>query len=181
MPDSTPPLAQYTSVIPLHRGFYVYRCWTADDICIYVGRSEQVLRRLGAHALVGWWKGVHHVDVAVMASSIEAAAEEIAQIRHWRPINNSDYNINWVRQPRPSRVTHCPANHEYTPANTLYNSRGSKICRECKNAKARAKRVRKGVARGERRRRTRAVSSPARSSITSTASSRAARCGCRPA
>jgi hypothetical protein len=31
--------------------------------------------------------------------------------------------------------THCPANHEYTEANTHINKRGSRVCRDCKKTK----------------------------------------------
>jgi hypothetical protein len=104
---------------------------------------------MGAHALVSWWKDVHHVDIAVMPDVAAASAEEIAQIRALRPINNSHYNRTWARQSTKPSPTHCPQQHEFTDANTLYNGKGSKICRECKNAKARAK-PKKGLARGER-------------------------------
>jgi hypothetical protein len=140
---------QYTGAIPLQYGIYVYRCWTSDDICIYVGKTRHAMRRFGGHALVSWWRDVHHVDVAVMADWAQADAEEIRQIRHWRPVNNSNYNRTWERRSTKPKPTECPKGHPYDAANTLYNRHGSKVCRTCKNDKARAK-PKKGLARGER-------------------------------
>jgi hypothetical protein len=140
---------QYTEVVPLQSGIYVYRCWTVKGECIYVGKTKQVLRRLGAHAMLPWWRGVHYVDVAVMSAWPEADAEEIRQIRHWRPVNNSDHNRTFARKSTKPKPTHCPKDHEYTPENTISNARGSQVCRTCKNEKARAN-PKKGYARGER-------------------------------
>jgi hypothetical protein len=144
-----PSPCQYTSVIPLQYGIYVYRCWTAGDECIYVGKTRHALRRLGSHALIAWWRDVHHVDIATVADWAQADAEEIRQIRHWRPVNNSAYNRTYARKSNMPQPTHCPHGHEYTPQNTIYNANGSKVCRECKKTWARA-RPKKGVARGER-------------------------------
>lgn len=36
--------------------------------------------------------------------------------------------------------THCPRGHEYTASNTMFNMKGSKACRKCKNDKQKAKR-----------------------------------------
>jgi hypothetical protein len=141
---------QYTDVIPLQNGIYVYRCWSVDDECIYVGKTRSALRRFGAHALLPWWRDVHHVDVALTTNWPEADAEEIRQIRHWRPVNNSAHNRTFARKSTKPQPTHCPKNHEYTDTNTIYNAKGSKVCRECKNTKARAAKPRKGFARGER-------------------------------
>lgn len=142
-------IGRYSAVIPLQYGIYVYRCWTADHRCIYVGKTRHVLRRFGGHALVSWWRDVHYVDVAVMATWEEADAEEIGEIRHWRPVNNSAYNRTYARKSTRPQPTHCPYDHEYTPENTIYNANGRKVCRECKNTRSRAK-PKKGVARGER-------------------------------
>jgi hypothetical protein len=39
--------------------------------------------------------------------------------------------------------THCPNNHEYTPANTIKNGDGKRRCRTCKNIQRRAWRAAK--------------------------------------
>ncbi|QCX77650.1 hypothetical protein C9F11_20075 [Streptomyces sp. YIM 121038] len=39
-------------------------------------------------------------------------------------------------------VTHCPANHAYDQANTIHAKNGTRKCRACKNASARAARAR---------------------------------------
>ena len=38
-------------------------------------------------------------------------------------------------------VTHCPADHAYDDANTIRAKNGTRKCRACKNARARARRV----------------------------------------
>lgn len=30
--------------------------------------------------------------------------------------------------------THCPSGHEYTPENTVFNTKGSRVCRQCKKS-----------------------------------------------
>lgn len=150
MDQLTLPLeVTYSQTLPLHYGCYVYRCWTSDGECAYVGKSIHVIRRLRDHVTVAWWATVSYVDVATLPDMDAAHAEEVSQIRHWQPANNSDHNRMWVRKSQKPPPTHCPQKHEYTPENTLYNARGSKICRECKNARARAA-PKKGIARGER-------------------------------
>lgn len=38
--------------------------------------------------------------------------------------------FNFVSYKRP--VTHCPRGHEYTPENTYYHPKGSKVCKICR-------------------------------------------------
>lgn len=49
-------------------------------------------------------------------------------------------------------VTHCPYNHEYTPENTVYNSKGGRACRECARTRGREAARAKVRARGPRKR-----------------------------
>jgi hypothetical protein len=50
------------------------------------------------------------------------------------------------------RKTHCPKRHEYTPDNTVYNSKGGRACRECARIKSRDAARAKVLARGPRKR-----------------------------
>lgn len=143
-------MPQYSDVMPLQYGIYVYRCWTADDICVYVGKTRNALRRAGAHALSAWWSSVHYVDVAIMDNEDAAAAEEIIQIRQLLPVHNTCHNRTWARGSAKPAPVQCPRGHPYDAGNTLYNSSGSRVCRTCKNAKARAKNPPKGRPLGER-------------------------------
>jgi len=36
---------------------------------------------------------------------------------------------------RANRITECPHGHEYTPANTIVNAAGSRVCRTCEKAR----------------------------------------------
>jgi hypothetical protein len=141
--------AAYSRMLPIQIGCYVYRCWNTFDQCVYVGQTRHVMRRIGAHAYMPWFRDVAYVDAAAFATMTEADAEEIAQIRLLRPVNNSNHNRTWERKSTRPRPTKCPAGHPYDAANTLYSSTGSKVCRECKNARARAKKPLKGYAAGE--------------------------------
>ena len=46
-----------------------------------------------------------------------------------------------------ARATHCPQGHPYDLLNTLVDRRGYRECKICRNARARAKRMRQGVSR----------------------------------
>ena len=50
--------------------------------------------------------------------------------------NRNSYTF---KTPRPKR-THCKRGHEFTPENTIAYGNGTRTCRECRNAGARAKR-----------------------------------------
>lgn len=46
-----------------------------------------------------------------------------------------------TRAANPSKKTHCPHGHEFTPENTHVNLKGFRVCIECRNGKRRASRL----------------------------------------
>lgn len=64
---------------------------------------------------------------------------------------NPGYSAAWKRSKRGRRgewraaMTACGNGHEYTPENTLWTTKGTRRCRECKNAYARQARATKKV------------------------------------
>lgn len=70
-------------------------------------------------------------------------------LRYGTVQDNADDGVrNGCRRP----VTHCPKGHEYTPDNTYYNKRDSKLCRECSRTKGREAARAKALERGPRKR-----------------------------
>lgn len=49
---------------------------------------------------------------------------------HLEPVTHAEN----MRRGCRATVTHCPQNHPYDEANTYISSRGSRICRKCRNA-----------------------------------------------
>jgi excinuclease UvrABC nuclease subunit len=83
----------YSGTITAAPGFYVYRLWRADGVCLYVGAvgertPRRVTSRLANHRQKPWWPKVARIDVAVLASPGEVIAEEPAQIAALSPLYN---------------------------------------------------------------------------------------------
>jgi len=86
--------------IPLCAGYFVYRIWSGDDVCLYVGKAGgtkgpvPVTERLRRHAREQpWWLPGIWADVAELPGYAEVMAEERAQILALRPV----HNVNFAR------------------------------------------------------------------------------------
>jgi hypothetical protein len=96
----------YSEIVPTAPGRYVYRLWSADDACLYVGccgeRSlQRVGTRLSAHQREKpWWPQVARIDVASFEQIADFVAEEVAQISAERPTHNK---LLRGGAPRPDR------------------------------------------------------------------------------
>jgi hypothetical protein len=93
-------MATYTDQPPWQRSYTVYRCWTADGRCLYVGKAGgkrgpvPVTERLRRHAREQpWWKNVARIDFGVLDGYPAVMAEERTQILALRPT----HNVNLVR------------------------------------------------------------------------------------
>jgi hypothetical protein len=87
--------ADYSDKPPPGRGHYVYRFWTADDICLYVGvtgiwRPLLISQRLRSHKTKQqpWVRKSARADFASFASAADAMAEEDRQIAALQPRYN---------------------------------------------------------------------------------------------
>ena len=90
-----PPSLEYTEIIPELPGFYVYRLWTADGICLYVGMvgkrgPRRVDQRFSEHEddRKAWWRQVARMEVRSFAIKEGAEAEERHQIATLMPAWN---------------------------------------------------------------------------------------------
>jgi hypothetical protein len=90
-----PPSAEYSEVIPELPGFYVYRLWAADGICLYVGMvgkrgPRRVDQRFSEHEddRKAWWRQVARIEVRSFAVMEGAEAEERHQIATLMPVWN---------------------------------------------------------------------------------------------
>lgn len=96
--------------------------------CWYARRDRPNLR------LVGEPMGASHPSIRPLDHLCRK--RECVNPRHLEPVPNHE---NLLRG-EPANRTHCPAGHEYTPANThLWNSK--RKCRECGRVRAASRRA----------------------------------------
>lgn len=69
---------------------FVYRCFDADGLLLYVGSTtKSVDSRIAAHQRdSSWWPSVAHVRVEEFAHGLAARAAEVRAIRTEHPIHN---------------------------------------------------------------------------------------------
>jgi hypothetical protein len=85
---------RYSEEIPTAPGYYVYRFWTADGTCLYVGRvgdsgPRSPQARLNNHRYTKtWWPDVAKIEVAELPDHPAVVAEEAEQIKALRPLHN---------------------------------------------------------------------------------------------
>lgn len=102
-------MTEYSETIPTKPGHYVYRLWTADGTCLYVGcvgeRSPRKLRdRLSDHKREKpWWPQVARIDAASFAGPLEVIAEEPAQIAQLNPVHNKAHKPKPPPPPPPPK------------------------------------------------------------------------------
>lgn len=112
----------------------------------------------GGHQRVSLWKNhkkdirkVHHLVLEAFAGERPSGMEAC----HWNdiPTDNRLANLRWATQSdntfdrvrngkhHEARKTHCKRGHEFTPENTLPQSKGQgRNCRKCRNLRDRARR-----------------------------------------
>ena len=67
---------------------YVYEAWMRD-VCLYVGMTGNISRRLGEHRrMQAWFKAADRFAVAVYPNRAAAELGEIDRIGAFRPANN---------------------------------------------------------------------------------------------
>jgi hypothetical protein len=87
----------YTDQTPYQPGYFVYRCWAADETCLYVGKAGSkrgpvpVTERLRRHAREkSWWPEVARIDFGQLDGYPAVMAEERAQILALQPVHNTN-------------------------------------------------------------------------------------------
>lgn len=88
--------------VALTRGWYLYRILADDGALLYVGKSNDALRRFVEHLKAQQWAGEicdHIRDRRVFATEAEVLAAERAAIESERP----RFNVQW-NQGNPGRV-----------------------------------------------------------------------------
>jgi hypothetical protein len=110
--------------IPLLPGYFVYRIWSAENVCLYVGKAGgkqgpvPVSERLRRHAREQpWWQPGIWADVCELPDYATMLAEEDAQIKALKPLNNKNGRV-------------CRAGHDTTGQDAMTaNGR----CRKCRD------------------------------------------------
>ena len=75
---------------------YVYIFRNAEDVCLYVGCTDALGRRMTAHAGARpWWPEVAQVEVTVHPDHNAGMAAEEAAIKALQPVHNRVFTEHW--------------------------------------------------------------------------------------
>lgn len=110
---------------------------------------SRVASALGVEASIyeGWQKLEHHkpaFKMHVRSSNAVRAFELCRAYLSQTKIRQAEEAISVWRKRQAAYVhpatqrTHCPAGHEYTEANTRFNTNGARVCVTCRRAQGRA-------------------------------------------
>ena len=140
-------MAEYSEVIPTRPGFYVYRMFNADGICLRVGRigdngprrPSERFNEYRNDSRYPWYPEVERTDIATLADHSEIIAEEGRQIGELHPIYNKIGALLPI----------CSNGHDLTGPNSR---RPDGCCRECNRERERKPEFKRAHAARERKR-----------------------------
>lgn len=72
---------------------YLYRAYDANDVCLYIGVTTNVRRRIREHHARDWFPQVARWDVSEPMFRLHAAAAERSAIHCERPRYNIRHNV----------------------------------------------------------------------------------------